>query len=273
MLLDRKDHAEYDSGNFLKAHEDIVKLTRRLSDRTVRVLADEVVKRLSEKLSSDTEQPNLPAQQTVERLAHELISDDPEAWTTVISKTKLLASPLEVTYFSYLAPAARLLGRMWDEDELTFAQVTVGVGRMYAIMRSVRESTLRPRYSSKHAVFAAVPGETHTLGVTMAADVFSQRDWKIDLFTGKKHDELVEGIVRAEPELVGLSASTDRHMAALIRLVVALRVSLPNALILVSGPIVELRSDILAMTGTDLATSNVDEALAQLDDAWANRSI
>ena len=45
-------------------------------------------------------------------------------------------------YLEYLALAARKLGKWWEEDRVSFLDVTLGTGRIYAIIRAV--SPARP---------------------------------------------------------------------------------------------------------------------------------
>lgn len=47
----------------------------------------------------------------------------------------------------------------------------------------------------RSALFATVPGETHTLGITMAADLFWDHGRRIDLRTGLDHDALIDAVV------------------------------------------------------------------------------
>ena len=85
-----------------------------------------------------------------------------------------------------------MLGTWWEEDRVSFVEVTVGTSRMYAIMRALRrQMPLASHIHSKSAIFASVPGETHVLGVRMAADLLRKEGWDIELKIGRTHEELV----------------------------------------------------------------------------------
>ncbi len=137
-------------------------------------------------------------------------------------------------YLGYIAAAARRLGEDWAEDRLTFVEVTHGTGHLYALMRALRAdrpARSTPADARKHALFATVPGEDHGLGITMAADLFRDEGWEIDLQTDTDHDALLAHVEATRPQIVGLSLSSDRRMDALARLVVGLRICLPEAVI------------------------------------------
>ena len=93
---------------------------------------------------------------------------------------------------NYLARAAEALGKRWDDDLVAFTEVTLGTSRMYGIMCALRRQLrVIPQISSKAAVFIAVPGETHTLGVQMASDLFRRDGWDIDPIVGRTQDEII----------------------------------------------------------------------------------
>ena len=111
-------------------------------------------------------------------------------------------------------------------------------------------------------MFAAVPGENHTLGIAIAADLARDRGWDVELFLGHDHDELVEVMTRRDTQVVGLSASTKRSLPALMKLIVALRISKPSVKIMICGPIAALGIVFDGVTRADGAASDFDTALA-----------
>lgn len=174
----------------------------------------------------------------------------------------------QVLRYGYFAAAARLLGERWDRDEVTFLEVTVATGHLYALLRAVR-SDPADHYSSTHrsrnALFASVPGEKHTLGVVLAADTFRDHGWDIDLQISENHDNLVNYIKDTRPTLIGLSLSTKDRLAALIRLVLALRIVVPHAIIGVAPAAEMSDSEILGIVDVDIVFRDARHALTALE--------
>ena len=142
---------------------------------------------------------------------------------------------------------------------------------MYAIMRGLRRLIAQPDpLSSRHAFFASMPGETHTLGVTMAADLFQKRGWVVDLEVGRDHDQLVDALGHTNHAIIGLSASRPEQIATLARLIVALRIVKPNAFIMVSGQIVDAEPDIAKAVDADCASNDAQSAIAVLENLLAD---
>jgi MerR family transcriptional regulator, light-induced transcriptional regulator len=160
-----------------------------------------------------------------------------------------------------LAPAARRLGTLWEEDELSFAEVTLAANRLFGVLRSLAHRPI-PRADSRFAIFAAVPGEEHVLGVTMAAERARGAGWDVALCLGMPHDRLVARITDAAPDVIGLSLSSQRTLLPLTRLIVALRIAVPASPIVVCGPgVTELNEPIV---GADAIAEDFDLAMAAM---------
>lgn len=174
----------------------------------------------------------------------------------------------QVLRYGYFAAAARLLGERWDQDKVTFMEVTVATGHLYALLRSVR-SDPQEHYSAIHrtrnALFASVPGERHTLGIVLAADTFRDHGWDIDLQISENHDSLVNYIEGARPAVIGLSLSTKERLPDLIRLVLALRIVVPRAIIGVAPALEMSDKEIFSIVDIDIVFRDARHALTDLE--------
>lgn len=152
----------------------------------------------------------------------------------------------------HLAPAARELGLWWKQDKLAFTDVTMGAARIQSILRKI-PTTCSP-YLGQHghsAIFVAVPGETHTLGVIMAADHFRRLGWDVSLLIGMDHMELCRRIAQDSRTLVVLSCAGRHSMPALRHLVDEVRWQRPDASLIVSGLIAQDDTALAALPAFD----------------------
>lgn len=168
----------------------------------------------------------------------------------------------------YLAGAARLLGDRWDADEISLLEVIQGTGHLYSLLRALRldagpEAASRLRRRS--ALFALVPGETHRFGIQLATETFRDAGWNIDLQVGLHHDDLILHAVRTQPTIIGLSLSAEERLADLVRLVVALRLERPGAIIGVA-PAMNMEDSVLrSVVDIDLVFRDAGSAEQDLD--------
>lgn len=237
------------------------KFKSRLQSGSVENLLREVIQRLSER--DEDILVETPCDDQIKSLCHALLSDDHLAGAAFIADVRSAGASMDAVYLKYLAQAARKLGDWWDDDVVSFADVSLGTSRMYAIMRAMRHQIpFRSGSASKAAIFASVPGETHTLGVRMATDLFRKDGWDIDLRIGEDHDSLVSHIAQSNVPIVGISAGGQHSLQALSRLIVALRIKTPATALFVSGHITEEAADAIELIGVDAIAGDIKTARA-----------
>lgn len=269
------DNSLLDVGVFARAKEIFASPSSRLPADAVQALASEVIARLSNRSPAVPLSKGDSAEVVIDRrmdqridtLCHALLAMDDREATDIVMQAHAEGATVEVLYLGYLAEAARRLGRWWQDDRVGSVEVVIGAGRIYAIMRGLRRlfGPGQLRDSRFRAVFASVPGETHMLGVAMAADLLTMHGWEIDLRAGLDHDTRVTEIGSIAYPIIGLSASSTRMLFPLARLIVALRVSNPGAWILVSGPIAALEPEVAHLVDADAAAVDFSQAEAMME--------
>ena len=255
---------------YRQSERDIRKLKLSVPSTVLGVLSLEVIRRLAEREAELPGIEDIPDEGDIEVLCLALIAEhDETAAADIINSALTQGMTLETVYLKYLAEAARMLGAWWEEDRVNFVEVTYGTGRMVAIMRSLRH--MFPRVTNgkdRSAVFASAPGETHVLGVRMAADLFRKDGWHVKLLVGLDHDELVAEIERSPAGVVGLSAGGHHSIAALTRLVLALHVACPQKSIVICGKITDETSELISLMGVDGVARDMDEARLLMGNLW-----
>jgi methanogenic corrinoid protein MtbC1 len=125
-----------------------------------------------------------------------------------------------------IAPAARYLGQLWNQDQLNFSQVTLGLLRMQNMTHHY--SSLSRRSSHREgpkfrAMVAAAPGSQHLLGLTMVSEFFVNDGWDVHVEVATTEKNLL-GAVRANWfDVLGLSVGLLQQLDTLPALVKALR--------------------------------------------------
>lgn len=254
---------------FQQSSNDVLTLKSKLDPPDVRRIIHEVLTRVQSQNRQNTKSPDHPSTKKINDLSYALISEDPQEGARFIQDVYDDGASLEAIYLAYLAEAAATLGVWWENDEASFYEVSIGTSRIYGIMRGLSYLFVPDKHvNAKSAVFASVPGETHTLGIQMAADLFGKEGWDIDLIIGKDHDGLIAEIGKSGASIIGLSAAGRHSAAALAKAVIALRISNPSASICVSGRITEDSDDILALMGLDGIARDAPSALDLMEKLW-----
>jgi methanogenic corrinoid protein MtbC1 len=249
-----------------KAHME--RRGERLSPVALRVLAREVILRVSRIESPSVPVAIRPATSEIDALCDALVSHDDQAGFEMVRTARLGGMSADILYHAYIAEAARRMGQRWERDEATAAEVILGAGRIYAILRELRTVFLAEQLvmpPGAEAVLASVPGEVHGIGATIAADTLRRKGWDITLLLGLGHSAPVEEITRLKPTMVGLSLAQSSMTFAVARLIVALRVRCPQVWVLVGGPVIADDPDVARIVDADAGARSIEEGVDLLD--------
>lgn len=238
---------------------------RALAPNSVETMTGEIVRRLATEVAGNG--ASLP-DDSLGAFCMALVQPGPEAALGFIRARQAEGANRPDIYLGYIAAAARALGEAWDNNRLSLTEVTIGTGHLYALMRALRTEAEQDRATfdaRRCALFAAVPGEDHGIGITVAADLFRDAGWDIDLQLATDHDALLARAERTQPRVVGLSLSTQGRLPALARLVVGLRLALPRAVIGVA-PAATLDAGMIGdLLDVDLVLGDADTARTELE--------
>lgn len=165
-------------------------------------------------------------------------------------------SSIENIYVDLLAPAARRLGDLWDNDQTDFVDVTMGLWRLQEVLR---ELTLRippphvPGQGQRCALFSTLPGEQHSLGTLMVAECFLRAGWGAEVLMEPTQAELTAKIVNEHYDMVGLTISKDCPTGTLTGLIRTIRSVSRNSgiRIMIGGRFVNMQTELVDQCGAD----------------------
>lgn len=157
-------------------------------------------------------------------------------------------------FLDLLAPAARKLGMMWEEDECDFVEVTMGLWRLQEVMREIASRTPPLENAVRapaRALFSAVPGDQHGFGALMIDEVFARAGWESEALIDPERRELLSVIAQKSFDLVGLTVTNDCPSSALQSLIRAIRTvsSNPQTCIMIGGRMVNANPGIADEVG------------------------
>lgn len=134
---------------------------------------------------------------------------------------------------SLLAGVARSAGERWEADEVSFADVTLVVNNLLRLRHALSEADVVATVHGRGAtaLFAALPTQSHTLGLTLAAEAFRQDGWAVKLLLRASADEIVDYARTRRPDVIGLTAGRHERLQDITELAERLK-GLPSC-----GPI------------------------------------
>ena len=215
----------------------------------------------------------------VRAFAKLVLAPDENVAHACIEAMRVRGISVETIYLDLLAPVARYLGELWEQDLCDFTEVTVGLGRLQQVLRELSPAFghSNDQASGRSVLLLPGPGEQHTFGLVMVAEFFRRAGWDVGGGPWEAGADPVLMVKREWFDVVGFSLGNEGHvdeLAACIKSVKAAALN-PNMCVIVGGPIFLQRPEFVAYVGADAAATDGSKApdlAAQLVAACAANS-
>ncbi|MCE7027063.1 cobalamin B12-binding domain-containing protein [Jiella avicenniae] len=159
-----------------------------------------------------------------ERFLGLVLSDSPEAQWRHLLDLQAAGMDLETLLMEIMAPAIRELGEMWLNDRMSFVEVTTKSARLQHMIRSLgRPDSFQMTDGRASVLLAAAPGEQHTFGLFVLAELFLAAGWSVSLEANSSLDVLCELAESRRYDAIGMSVGSERFLPPVREQVAALR--------------------------------------------------
>ena len=237
-----------------------------------RTIEQEIIPRLmlahrtaAEPLLRPTNPADVVSFDEVKQFAKLVLSREEDAAFAAIHSMRARAVSIDGIFLELLAPTARYLGGLWDDDLCSFTDVTVGLGRLQRVLRELSPAfgrSVEHPAQGRRVLLLPGPGEQHTFGLAMVAEFFRRAGW--DVTGGAWTAEAdASALVGAEWfDVVGFSLGAEIHLQALAESIGAVRHAAcnRNLTVLVGGPLFGFHPEYVAKVGADGMTIDGREA-------------
>ncbi len=253
---------------------------RNLSEHAMallqRTIETEIIPRLM--LAHKTQQPYthnivqdyVENEEDVAELTRLVLAQDASAAHAYVERKRRNGAPVEVLLLNLLAPSARRLGEMWEQDACDFTDVTIGLSRLQQVLRKVcprSDAELEALNHGKRAMLTSAPGDQHSLGIYMVEEFFRRAGWDVWCVPPASAEDLAK-IVRTEWfAIIGLSANSDSMLEPLRKCIQAVRHASCNqdVKIMVGGSLFVDRPDLVQVLGADSMAVDGKQAVIQAE--------
>lgn len=196
-----------------------------------RLVESEIIPRLLLAHRGDAAAPTCIAAGTSERFAVAALTTEAYGLLVEVEALCAVGVAVETLFLELLAPAARHLGILWDEDACDFVDVTMALWRLQEIVHELaaRVPGAAARFGGeRRALFAGVPGEQHGFGTIMVEEFFRRAGWTTACEPVSTETVLLDAVATQWFELIGLTVMCDDNVAGLPQLIAGLRARSKN---------------------------------------------
>lgn len=214
------------------------------------------------------EPKSLPAAEVV-AFTQAILLEDSSIANDQITKLRSHGLAPEAMYLYLLSPAARYLGELWESDECSFSQVTLGIWRIQQIMYELSpafHASHKPQLSTDkqpRILIATLPGSQHTFGLSMLSEFFRSEGWAVLAIPAPSNPELLDALVSNWFDIFALSISLDRDLDNAKNVIefARKRSCNPGINVIVGGPLLLNNPDAADALGADGSSIDAPSAL------------
>ncbi len=184
---------------------------------------------------------------------------------------------LEAVCLELLAPAARYLGALWEDDLCSFTDVTLGMLRLQDSLHVVTAEDpggLVDGFRRHRIALASAPGEHHSFGLSMVTTFFQKAGWSVTALHDSTLPDLAALLRREWFGVLGISVGSESRLERLAAVLPRLRDVSRNASlsVMVGGPIFVAHPELAAQIGADATASDGVHATWVAENLLAERS-
>lgn len=240
----------------------------RLQEDLARVVEAEIIPRLMLSHRGDTAPSGniLPDAEQVADFTNMMLA--PAGNDLDVRIAALLASGLapDSLLLDLLAPTARHLGILWEEDLCDFVEVTRAMGRLQRIMREITgRFEVEPQLirEGRRILLLPCPGESHSFGLTVVERFFREAGWDVTCTPSEPADDILARVRTGWYDIVGLSLACEILLPKMTEAVAELRRHSRNSAVrvMVGGPAFAANPDGYKQVGADAAACDARDAL------------
>lgn len=215
-------------------------------------------------------QPRILMPEDVVEFARLTLVHETAVAASYVAALRAQGTPLENVFLGLLAPAARYLGKLWEDDLCDFTDVTLALSRMQQILRDLSpifESEGDPVLScQRRMLLIPMPGEQHSFGLFMVEEFFRRAGWDVRSDTSASQEELLKIVQGESFDVIGFSVSCDVLRDQLASLIEAIRnVSRNRSIsVMVGGRFFIEHPECVAHVGADATAVDGQQAIQRV---------
>jgi methanogenic corrinoid protein MtbC1 len=154
----------------------------------------------------------------VQRFIRILLSHDEQAAHAFAAELIERGVTTERLYEGLFAEAARTLGEMWEADDCSFYDVTLGTGRIQRLIREFSHQFLADYLypgSTGRLLLSSASDEQHSLGIAVLAEFFVRDGWDVHVGPGLGSEALLDKVRETDYNLLGFSIACTARISKL----------------------------------------------------------
>lgn len=192
-------------------------------------------------------------------------SGSKDAFASLLLEVRRARITLAALADIYIPEAARRMGEAWHEDQMSWMDVSIGVGRMQSLLREIGAAWAADQAGDAGhgtVLLLGAEREQHTLGPMVVMGQLRRFGVSVCLRIAPTFAELNTLLATRQFDGILISVSTKDKLEAVAKTVEFLKNQMSQPCpIVVGGAVMARVEDLAACTGADFSTNDIGAAL------------
>ena len=178
----------------------------------------------------------------INRITQLLLSTEDGAFELAITVLKTHGVSINYIVLDLIPTIARRLGKQWEDDTLSFAEVSIGVNRLERVIHKLdylfQVTQLEKR--GDHSILISVfPESQHSLGTLILSNYFIHSGWRVYRQENSSLKSISRELESNKHDAIAISISCDEQLERLPNTISVLREKSknPKIIVLIGGPL------------------------------------
>jgi len=219
---------------------------------------------------SHRSQKDVLDEEEINRITQLLLDTEEGAFELAITVLKTHGASINYIVLELIPEIAKKLGKQWEEDTLSFAEVSIGVSKLERAIHKLdylfQASQLEKR-QNKSIVISSFPDSQHSLGTLILSNFFTHSGWQVYRPTNNSLHSIIHEIEAKHHDVLGISISTYEQLQQLPSLIQLLKEKSnnPQIIVLIGGPLYNKAPEKFNHIQADVKAFTPEESVQKLD--------
>ena len=181
-------------------------------------------------------------EEEINKLTHLLLDTEEGSFELAITVLKTHGASINYIVLDLIPAIARKLGKQWEDDSLSFAEVSIGVNKLERVIHKLDylfQANQLDRQQNKAIFITVFPGSQHSLGSLIFANFLIFSGWQVHRPNQVNIDSIVYGVSSKMLQAFAISVATNEQLEQLPNLIDLVRQKSQNSkiIVLIGGPL------------------------------------
>lgn len=206
----------------------------------------------------------------IDRITQLLLSTEDGAFELAITVLKTHGVSINYIILDLIPTIARRLGKQWEDDTLSFAEVSIGTNKLERVIYKLDylfQVTQLEKRGNHSILITNFPESQHSLGTLILSNYFIHSGWRVYRPENNSLRSISRGLESNKHDAIAISISCDEQLQQLPNTISFLRGKSknPKIIVLIGGPLYNKAPEKFAHIEADIKAFTPEESVERLE--------